>query len=624
MTGSPKRPPPWRAPPSAALRASTHALWHALARLLPAPLRSLLPATAQPPACGLGLDGLPLGLGQLPVGTPVALAWQDRVPDRLWAQALLQDLLQHGPVVLLADHEHSVDPLLQQPALAQACAQGRLVVWLMKSQQAPLHELFDELELAGLGAEHALVVLASVRTQLGSDVAQVQRWGRQLGRWCRTRRRPVVCAFNAWSQAEQVLAPLHALAEVFSHVALLGSEAQHPLLYLDRWNGSDGPLFEARFGLQTSADGQRLQYDGSQMRASASGLAARLVEAPDQYQVIATQAALAGQRGVPASWTLVPALENVPAATQDAVGATLLLHSGASSQQENLLQTVYQLRRQHGRALKIVVHETQDKLRSNLEQALLCLGANAVVYREVGFARLQRLLQDMGQETFVRPIPADYALARAGFMPDALRGYLPTLAFCDSVEAMLARTVPMGMQHSFLRLSMQPRVAHLDAIQACTALRDGDVLSTDQNALYVFMFACAETDIDPALARLFSIPPSALFAAQTLYGSVDSVRTELRALREAARNGVPDYSAYRSERASPVARDAAAPAPGSAAAATPDAHRPAAALLQDQAAGTPLAAGLSAAPATPTAPTVHARALTRRSGPQTKGNPHAA
>jgi cellulose biosynthesis protein BcsE len=413
----------------------------------------------------------------------------------------------------------------------------------------------------------------------------------------------VVFAFDAWDSADMVLAPLRTLAGVFEHVAVLGSRPQGSMLFVERWNGSEGALFELRLGLKQDAHSQRLAYDGSQLR----GAAQRLVEAPDQYQVIATQAAVAAQRGVPAAWRVVGQLGDVLGATRDAVAATVLLDAGGTQQHEALLELVFQLRSQHGRALKIVVCETQDKLRSNLEQALLTLGANRVVYREVGFARLLRLIDDMREETFVRAIPTDYAQARSGFLPDALRGYLPLPAFCDSVQAMLARSGQRGLRHSFLRLTMLPHVAHLDAIQACMALRDGDVLSADQNALYVFLFACAETDTDPALARLFSIAPSELFAAQTLYGSSDGVNSVLRDLREAARKGVPDYSAYRSSSSVSAPRGSSKPEP-----------QPVARLRL------PLQENADHATQTPS---VHARPLARRTststGPIAQGANHA-
>jgi cellulose biosynthesis protein BcsE len=265
------------------------------------------------------------------------------------------------------------------------------------------------------------------------------------------------------------------------------------------------------------------------------------------------------------------------------------------------MHLVYALRSRHGRALKIVVRETQDKLRANLEQALLCLGANSVVYREVGFARMLRLLDELSDTTYARALQPDYERARGGFMPDALRGYLGASAFCDTVEAMLERSSSVGLRHSFLRLSMQSHVAHADAVRACVALRDGDVLTADHDALYVFMFACAETDVDAALGRLFSIPPTELFAAQTQYRSVEGVRNALRDLRVAARQGVPDYSAFRSQRAQPAM-------PGTSAATPAVTRTDAPSRLQ--------APSLRSRDQTLPAPTVHAHPLGRRNADQ--------
>jgi cellulose biosynthesis protein BcsE len=551
------------------------------------------------------------------LGTPVALAWQDSAASTLWLGALLRDLLQHGPLMVLAESAGRVDPWMQQPELAQALAQGRLKICLMapnllaarRPQGMP--PVFDELVRAGMDEAHALLLLASPRVHLGHSVADVQQWGRQISLWCRGRSRPVVLGFDQWDNALQVLSPLRSLAEVLEHVALLGSEALHPLLFVERWNGSDGPLFEARFGLKADASGQRLAYDGSQRR----GLLQRLVEAPDQYQVFATQAVLAGQRGVPPDWQVLANLGDVLEATHGAQAATVLLHAGSTTDTEDLLHLVYQLRSRHGRALKIVVRETQDKLRSNLEQALLCLGANSVVYREVGFARMVRLLDDLSDSTFARDLQPDYALARNAFMPDALRGYLSASAFCDTVQAMLERTLQMGLRHSFLRLSMQSHVAHADAVRACVALRDGDVLTADHDALYVFMFACAESDIDPALARLFSIPPTELFAAQTTFRSVEGMRSALRDLRESARQGVPDYSAFSSQRAGAGAAAGTRSASASAAAAQAPRAR-ATHLLQEQPQAGP-------EPTQPP-PTVRAHPLARRSQSPDEGAPHVA
>ena len=60
---------------------------------------------------------------------------------------------------------------------------------------------------------------------------------------------------------------------------------------------------------------------------------------------------------------------------------------------------VHQLRLARPLTLKIVVRENLGKLRTHSEQALLQLGASAVVYKEVGFSRLLQLLQDINAQS---------------------------------------------------------------------------------------------------------------------------------------------------------------------------------------------------------------------------------
>ena len=580
-------------------------------RLLPAAWRtSTTPVTHDG---SLGIDLLPDGIKGLPVDSPVALLWQDGPTDALWIHALLADALQSGPVFLLADDAAWVDRLLKHPPLQDAHAQGHLKIWLMAKAfpkhkpGALVHEVRAELRQAGLSERHALFVVGSPTHGFGHSVARIQQWGNQIRNACRSRTRPVVFGFTRCSDVEAVVGPLRSLDDVFQHVATLGSEAGRPVLFADRWNGSDGPIFQARFGLKKDAHTGRLTYDGSQSR----GQTQRLVEAPDQYLVLATQGALAGQRGVPADWQRVAHAKDLPLTTSAATAATVLLHSGPSAHLDDLFRLVHQLRLNHPRTLKIVVRETHEKLRSNIEQALLHLGANKVVYRELGFSRLVRQIADMSSDTYARSINPDYSSALGDFMPDPVRGYLPAPLFCEAVQSMLDRTSRMGLTHSFVHLSMQTHVAHLDAIRACLANRDGDILTADQNALYVFMFSCAEPDIEQALPRLFALPTTELFASQVSDSSLDGMRTLLRALRDRARKGLPDYSLQLAPRVA---------APAASAPATP-AH------LTDPdsgGAGVPGAVSKNAGAPAPARPlTVHSKPIGRRPGPPSTGDTHA-
>ena len=513
--------------------------WHGLRS---GPRRMAAPA-------GLGVDGLPHGVGRLPVGSPAALLVQDEARYRAWAPALLADLLAAGPVLALAARPQDIDDLLRIPALRQAHEAGRLRTWLLPAaaqerlRRDGLAALVRELGRIGPGAQASLCVLDANATLTGATIAELQRLAGHLRRWSMTLRWPLVLLFPTYrldgGAAGDIAAVVRSLGSTFGHVAELGAPSGRPVLTLYRWDGDQGAVFHARYGLRM-ADGEgepgRLRYGGS----FSQGAVPVLVEAPDQFAVHATQACVARQRGVPAAWSIAPSLAALEEAVCHAVGATVVLDAGAPEQFEAVASLVHRLRLSRPRSLKIIVRETDAKLRSHGEQALLSLGATAVVYREVGFSRLLRLIEDNRHQIHARTIESDYERALAGFMPAAARGYQPPARFAQLAGDMLARTGAVGLAHCLVRLQLLPGVAHLDALRACRALRDGDLVTADAQSIHVFLFACREPDLEPALGHLFTLPLGQLFSSQMSDGTASGMALMLERLSAAAQ-ALPDY-----------------------------------------------------------------------------------
>ena len=528
-----------------------------------APARTVSPALPM----GLGVGTLPDGLHRLPLGVPVALVGRDVPSAQLWFPALLIDAVAVSSVFLLAPSHEWADRLLAHEALHSAHTQGRLVVWvttpalsgLLRTQG--LHPLLQELHSAGLRPEHALFLMDAQPLLAGLDVLPLQRVGEQLRVWCLQRQQPVVLGFcpppetdsattsESTTPHADVLPMLHGLCNMTVHIATLSASGEHSTLHFARWSGDSGAVFQIGFGLTLDPHTQRLHHDGS--RTEGQGQA--LIEAPDQRAVIATRAAVAQQPGVPQHWQIVDTLDEVEVASAHSIGATVLLDAGNSSEFEERARLVHHLRLTRPRTLKIVVRESTGKLRSHSEQALLQLGANAVFYREQGFSRLLQLLQDIHSHSYSRPVNPDYSQALEAFMPVDKRGYQPAPEFSRLVRDMLVRTQDIGLGHSMVRLDIAPQTAHIAALRACKISRDGDLVTAGRSAIYVFLFACREPDIDAALQRLFDVPVAQLFAAQSTDCSHAGMLALLDGLDSAARQGLPDYSSL-------LAPAAAAPA----------------------------------------------------------------
>lgn len=493
----------------------------------------------------MGIAGLPDGIGQLPPHVPVSLVATDSRSAAAWFPALVEDALAVGPLGLVASTAQWLDELLGRPAVRTAYHAGRLKLWVLSAdsqvqvQRHGLNLLMDELERTGLQPQHALYLCNAQSLLSGLSVAQLARFGDQLSALCRHRQRPVVLGFSPALDAGTLLPTLRNLCQMSMHIATLHTDADRWRLSLERWGSDAGALFQTAFGLVRDVDTDRLAADGTRTQ----GAVPELVTAADQWSVLATRASVEGQRGVPGHWRIVDGLDDIEVAAATSVAATVLIDAGTANDFEARARLVHQLRLSRPPTLKIVVRENLGKLRTHSEQALLQLGASAVVYKEVGFSRVLQLLQDINAQSHTRKVHPDYAQALDSFMPPRERGYQPPARFCALVRGMLDRTRGIGLSHSLMRLNMVEQMPHLDALRACHTSRDGDLFTADHEAVYVFLFACREPDADLALQRVFSLPLTQLFTSQATDCSEEGIRAMTEQLHESLRKGVPDYSA---------------------------------------------------------------------------------
>ena len=531
---------------------------HSLARLVRPPSRKDMVGSATPTR--IGIEGLPDGVGQLPPHVPVSLVAADDSSAALWFPALIEDAVAAGPVALVASGTAWADELLLRPPVREAYRTGRLRLWVLSPglqaevRRHGLPPLLEELGRTGLKDEHALYICDAQGLLTGLSVTELARVSRQLSALCRERLRPVVLGFFPPLEPEVLLPALRNLCQMSMHIATLHTEADRWSLGLERWNTDAGALFRTAFGLLHDGASGRLAADGTRTR----GAVRELVEAVDQSEVIATRASVDGQRGVPGHWRIVDSLADMEVAAAASVAATVLIDAGQASDFEARARMVHHLRLSRPLTLKIVVRENLGKLRTHSEQALLQLGASAVVYKELGFSRLLQLLQDINAQSHTRKVYPDYEEALDSFMPARERGYQPPAQFCALVRGMLDRTHDIGLSHSLVRLNVLAQIPHLDALRACHTSRDGDLFTADHESVYVFLFACREPDVELALNRLFTLPLTQLFSSEATDSSATGIRAMVTPLQESLRKGLPDYSATLADSPRPIASPAPA------------------------------------------------------------------
>ncbi len=552
-----------------------------LARLGMAVRVAFARSAAQPSR--LAIDALPDELGRL---TPGGLYVVYAIPRRPGSDALIWESAReahtrHVTVVLARTREETAARMRELGFVAGTPARGWPRNLNVLAMPAPVAQSTGDMTQTDAGSPPETYAPAFARLVGGlralkrfgfrpnalyfiegaenwfnwDDPAVLAREGQFLADWCAARKITLVLVLHPMlgerlEQDDDAIASEECFDDerypgrsefhgACAGVARLRSTHGELLWHVDFWRAGQalvtGEVHSLRF-----AENGRLTIAPETLAAPGAKTGAML--ARDEDRVIATRAVVAHEAWVPGEWEVVEDFQAALAACAGAVAATVLLDYADQSGLEPLCVAVHGLRRQCGRALKIVVVERRQALRHQYELLLSSLGANLLLGRDVPFSRLQSLLLSLQGQVDMRPIADDYRASLAAALTDAVRGYLPVDAFCSRVCAVIRRGALLQLPHVLAKLTLLPEVSHVDALRSCTPRRAGDVLTCDAAHIYVFLFACRMPDVDMALARIFEVPVER-WSDSVVFLVGQDIEREANALAEANRRApAADYS----------------------------------------------------------------------------------
>lgn len=507
----------------------------------------------------IGIEDLPESSTRLLPGSVYAIAiHDDRYRLSLLRGTVLSAAAQRRAVWYVADGApeealSGTDAASMQ--LRHAAATGVLRAFRSPAAAAPdmSGRLIDELEHLMIPAGALLVIDGAERyldiaAALPDDAAPLRRWRD----WAERYAVAVVMLFRQRTEH----APDHAAA-LLPAARLLGGLAR--LRTID--GGAFWEVFHW-FGANGVSAGQSrqlaLRADGGLGALETAAARTAYRPAADEATVLALKSVLTRGQAV-AAWCVLDDAETLSERAQDAVAATVLLSYDRTTSLDQLAHLVYTLRRTRGERLKIVVRESNVRLRYNQETMLLRLGVNLVVPAEVNHSRFLSLIGMVQGQVFARVPPASYEAAVADAMPAQEQGYLPPRRFAEAASAALDRSRSIGVQHALVRLPLAYGLTPFDALRYCVVKRNGDLCSADEDSVYVFLFACRESDVDLALDRLFQLPVPELFRGDERVLSATTIGAALHSLAtRATAESLPDLSAELG--AAPLHRTPVAPA----------------------------------------------------------------
>jgi cellulose biosynthesis protein BcsE len=363
---------------------------------------------------------------------------------------------------------------------------------------------------------------------------------RELRDWAEEQNNILVLVFRqSGHNAGESLDAIVRVSQAFAGMARLKSRYGVASWEIFHWFNPGGLVSNKTFPLRCGADGLLEVYEEVESDQQAAD------PAVDETQIIAVKTAFLPKETVPADWRIVEDdLEAMPALASGAVAATVVLSFTPSTNFNLIARCVFDLRKQCGARLKIVIREVNSRLRYSQETLAVRLGANLIVPAEISYVRFLSLTSMVQGQVFPHNLPASYDKALADAMPEQEQGYLAPQDFTRSVQTILERSRVLNVQNAMVRLPLAYGLQPFDALRYCTIKRDGDLCTSDEANVYVFLYACRESDIDKTLDRLFGLPVSELFSTEERYLTARGIEEGIQEFEDRRRAGnFPDLTA---------------------------------------------------------------------------------
>jgi cellulose biosynthesis protein BcsE len=340
---------------------------------------------------------------------------------------------------------------------------------------------------------------------------------------------------------------INALMDDLTGIVRLGASRSGLELSFDYWQSPEGTIAGRNFLLKTLDSGL---YQASSNTESSEGSTnearfdrADIPEGDDAQFFFMNPDLGSLAKQMQGKWQRVDTLVGMMHATRNLRSATCILSFQRDTNLRQLAEAIHTLRLSMGRYARIVVQEKEASLRYQNEALLLKLGLNLVVNRDVPLGRLPLLLESLKGQIFNRDVDINFEAALASVLPTRLRGYLLPQRFTREADVVLERAETLNIPCALVIGRPAPGIAMIDIMTNNSISRPGDLITADSDNCYIFLNACPQAVLLPAIERIMGMPVDTVFPNVRFVIQRAEIQSELAALlRLSEHENLPDYS----------------------------------------------------------------------------------
>ena len=223
--------------------------------------------------------------------------------------------------------------------------------------------------------------------------------------------------------------------------------------------------------------------------------------------------------------------------------ATLVFSVNRYTDLANLARQCFTLRKHCGKKLKLVIQNVDGIIRHQDECLFLTLGVNLILYSFSEPSRLLSQIQSIQGFHFSRPLPHSVEHVLQFSESTQAKGFLPFMQFADQVVSYSNSAVNLGVSGVLVVLQLLPRIEAIHPLQLFHVKREGDIFSTVNNQVFLYLHACREHDVDNAIKHLFKLQIADFFESKRVLADHFFIQQECRRLKRHYESAeIPDYT----------------------------------------------------------------------------------
>ncbi|MEL0647128.1 cellulose biosynthesis protein BcsE [Pseudoalteromonas agarivorans] len=298
------------------------------------------------------------------------------------------------------------------------------------------------------------------------------------------------------------------------------------VLEYDYWGHSKGIIASEHFQLSISGDQfvvqEALNKENKSLQESAI---------TDENEVWLVQNVVPEGTKLPAHYKMLKDNSALFNKGPKVEAATLIFSVTRYTDLSLLGKQCFELRKNCGRWLKLVIQNVDGVIRHQDECLLLTLGVNLILYSSTEPSRLLSQVQSIQGFQYTRPLPPSVEHVLKYTENTFSKGYLPFNEFTKQVEVHSDSAVNLGVSGVLVKLELLPRIDPIHPLHLFHIKREGDVFSIAENTVYLYLHACRENDVNNAIKHLFKLTTSDFFAQQNVISDHFYIQQECKQLR---------------------------------------------------------------------------------------------